>query len=556
MTDILLIQPPIRDFYATAKRSLPYGLASIAASLLRHGFSVEILDGLATSKSRSIPLPAEMGYLSEYYASPDLSPFALFHLYKHFGYSFEHIAKQAKASGAFLIGISSLFTAYSPEALQTARAVKAFHPSCKIVMGGHHPTALPEAVMACSAVDYGFRGEGEVSLPVLASILKTDNSPSDALLSTVPGLVFRKPDASLHIGGPVWMQDLNTSPPPAMHLVRSQYYRRGKSGASVIVASRGCPMTCTYCSLGKHSKTPYRRKNLEIVLREMEQAIDAYHAGFVDFEDENLSLDRNWFMALLSAIPARFPEPRPELRAMNGLFPASLDREMILAMKEAGFKTLNLSLGTTSEAQLKRFQRPDMKAAFENVLDLAECCGLNAVGYIIVAAPFQKPADAVDDLLFLASLRTLAGVSVFYPSPGSVDYALSGRLGLLPDHLSLMRSSALPLSHTTSRTDAVTLMRLGRLLNFMKSLIDQGIDYESYAAGGSTRRPALDVRQETGIRLLQMFLADGGVRGITPGGGIYPHEVSPDLTRRFRDGLRAIKIKGTGKKEPLIMGSE
>jgi len=114
MTDILLIQPPVRDFYATAKRSIPYGLACIAASLLEHGFSVEILDGLATSKSRSIPLPPEMNYLTEYYGNPDLSPFALFHQYKHFGYSSEHIGKQAKESGAFLIGISSLFSAYSP----------------------------------------------------------------------------------------------------------------------------------------------------------------------------------------------------------------------------------------------------------------------------------------------------------------------------------------------------------------------------------------------------------------------------------------------------------
>ena len=69
MTDILLIQPPVRDFYTTAKRSIPYGLACIAASLLKHGFSVEILDSLATPKSRNIPQPAEMGYLSKYYGA-------------------------------------------------------------------------------------------------------------------------------------------------------------------------------------------------------------------------------------------------------------------------------------------------------------------------------------------------------------------------------------------------------------------------------------------------------------------------------------------------------
>ena len=46
MPDILLIQPPIRDFYLTAKRTIPYGLACIAPQLIKSGFSVKILDGI------------------------------------------------------------------------------------------------------------------------------------------------------------------------------------------------------------------------------------------------------------------------------------------------------------------------------------------------------------------------------------------------------------------------------------------------------------------------------------------------------------------------------
>ena len=55
--NILLIQPPIRDFYLTAKRTIPYGLASIAAGLIEAGFCVQILDALATAKSRVLDLP-------------------------------------------------------------------------------------------------------------------------------------------------------------------------------------------------------------------------------------------------------------------------------------------------------------------------------------------------------------------------------------------------------------------------------------------------------------------------------------------------------------------
>ncbi|NJL60196.1 MAG: radical SAM protein, partial [Desulfobacteraceae bacterium] len=123
MPDILLIQPPIRDFYLTVKRTIPYGLACIASELRRSGFSVEISDALATKKSRDIPFPQEMTFLESYYAAKDVSPFALFHGFRHFGHSFEHIGNIAKASDAFLVGISSLFTAYSNEALETAEIV-------------------------------------------------------------------------------------------------------------------------------------------------------------------------------------------------------------------------------------------------------------------------------------------------------------------------------------------------------------------------------------------------------------------------------------------------
>ena len=194
MPDILLVQPPIRDFYLTAKRTFPYGLASIAAALAARGFSVEILDALAAAKSRPAELPAEMAYVQPFYGRPDVSPFALFHRFRHFGSSFDTIGRRAAASGAWLVGISSLFTPYAEEALAAAAAIKSRHPHCTIVMGGHHPTVMPEQVLASPAVDYVLRGEGEVSLPLLAEGLRAQRALED-----VPGIAFRRPDGGLHI---------------------------------------------------------------------------------------------------------------------------------------------------------------------------------------------------------------------------------------------------------------------------------------------------------------------------------------------------------------------
>lgn len=538
--DILLVQPPIRDFYLTAKRTLPYGLASIAAVLRSSGFSVGILDGLATAKSRLRSLPEDMGFLHPYYGHADASAFSLFHQFRHYGYSVDHLASRVRAAGPFLVGISSLFTPYHQQALDTAEAIKRVYPKCFIVVGGHHPTRLPESVLASPAVDAVLRGEGEASMPQLAQALQHGES-----LDSVPGIVFRKADGSLFRSDPAWVGDLDALPLPALDLINRSFYSRKKRGSTVVVAGRGCPMGCSYCSLGASSDhARFRQRSVASVIRELECQLTTDDVGFIDFEDEHLTLNRAWFMALLGQIRERFGSRDMELRAMNGLYPPSLDDAMVGAMKSAGFRTLNLSLGSTSREQLKRFNRPDVRSAFDNALALAQKHGLEAVSYLIAAAPGQDPLGSVDDLLFLAERRTLVGLSVFYPAPGSRMYAQCRDQGLLPDNLSLMRSTALPVSDTTTRLQAATLLRLSRILNFMKAMTDAGRPAPD-PMPFSDRVP-LDPkdREGTGIRLLQGFLHDGIIRGITLDGNLVTHDSDAAVTERFVRGLSRLSVRG------------
>jgi anaerobic magnesium-protoporphyrin IX monomethyl ester cyclase len=539
LTDILLIQPPVRDFYLTAKRTIPYGLACIAGVLRKEGVSVKIIDGLSTSRSRIVELPKEMEYLRQFYGRPDRSPFGLFHYYRHFGYSFEHIGRAAGDSGAFLVGISALFTPYFQEVLKVAEFVKRFHPACHIVVGGHHPTVFPDHALEHRAIDFAIRGEGEVSMPLLFKALKTGGD-----LSTIPGIVFRKKDGTLHINEPALATDLDGFPQPALDLVHNNFYQRRHKKSAVITASRGCPLKCTYCSLGADSPFPYRLRSVKSVMDEIETAVTRYDVRFIDFEDENLSFDKKWFHRLLNAIHHRFNGYGLEFRAMNGLLPAALDDTMIRDMQMAGFKTLNLSLGSTSSKQLRRFNRPDVRNAFDRALKSAEKYNMTAVGYVIAGAPDQSAEESVDDLIYLSSRRVLAGISIFYPAPGSRDYERCRALNILPDTFSRMRSSALPISHTTSMKEAVTLLRLGRILNFMKFLSDtETSQTESVLphTGGTQR----DARAEVGKKLLNLFLDDGKIRGETPEGEIFEHDISLQLARRFVSRLKGIRIRGT-----------
>ncbi len=536
-TDIVLIQPPIRDFYLTAKRTFPYGLACIATALQTQGWSVALIDALATAKSRPADPPPTMRYLRDFYGREDRSPFCLFHRYRHYGYSFEQVARLAAASGASLIGISSLFTAYSTEAIDTARAVRAACPGAVIVTGGHHPTALPRAVLDSGVVDFVLRGEGEAGLPQLAAALH-----GRCALEKVPGLCFRRKNGTLHINPPALVPDPDSFPPPDLRLVKRGFYQRHRRGSVVVTASRGCPMGCSYCALGSDA-VPYRRRSVAAVMAEIRTAVDDWGAGFIDFEDENLSLDRRWFADLLARIRRRYGR-RLELRAMNGLFPPSLDDDLVGAMQAAGFRALNLSLGTCSEPQQRRFRRPDVRASFETAVSSAHRRGMQAVGYVIAGAPGQRAEESLDDLLYLAYLPVLAAVSVYYPAPGSRDYEHCREKELLPRHFGLMRSSALPIEDTTSRLQAVTLLRLSRLLDFMKQLVGggQGIPEPRPLEEGALL--SADDRTEAGRRLLAAWRYDGRIRGVSPGGRVYGHRVDTRLSHSFLKRLDCGKVRG------------
>jgi anaerobic magnesium-protoporphyrin IX monomethyl ester cyclase len=539
MPDILLIQPPIEDFYLTAKRTLPCGLAGIAEGARRAGFSVALVDALATAKRRILPWPAEMDYLRPFFGCTDHSPFALFHHWRRFGYSLEHIARLAEQSGAFLIGISSLFTAYADMAVATAAAVKKACPRAAVVLGGHHPTALPEAVMQHASVDYVLRGDGEATLPLLARAVR-----DGAGFDSVPGLVRRGSDGKLHLNRLESAIDLNCLPTPAFDLINWRHYRRNGRAAAAISAARGCPQRCTYCAVNAGAGHPYRSRSVDAIMSELEQIDRIAPLGFIDFEDEHLSADRTWFLDLMNAIECRFAPQGVELRAMNGLFAPSLDETMIGCMRQAGFKTLNLALITTSAAQLRRFNRPDIREDMDRVLALGANQGMSAVAYLMVGGPGQDPYAGVTDLLYLAQRKVLAGVSVFYPAPGSADYRWCKSRGLLPAGFGAMRATALPLVHLTDRVQSVTLLRLGRVLNFIKHLIDAGIDLPDPALAPEAIQAGAADRDTIGRTLLSAFLHDGVIRGLDDRGRVYPHRVDPELTRAFLDGLARIELRG------------
>jgi len=212
---VLLIQPPVRDFYQTSIRTQPIGLAYLAASLKERGHEVEILD-CQTGKTAQLPIPSELSYLQDVYPSDDQSPFKLYSGFYHFGMNFGEIRRRIVASRADVFGISSSFTPYHGEALEIARLIKEWDRDRIVVMGGCHVTADSGTVLESPYVDYAVLGEGENRFPLLLEGIERDNF---GRMKEIDGIGYRE-NGKIHIN-PVqeFIQDLDCLPYPARELL-------------------------------------------------------------------------------------------------------------------------------------------------------------------------------------------------------------------------------------------------------------------------------------------------------------------------------------------------
>ena len=240
---ILLIQPPIQDFYTTTQRLFPLGLCALKASLLKYDpmLDVRIFDCQQGAK-HTIALPKELNFLKDFYPESDHSPFAAFGPYYHFGPFFEQIAQKLKAINPDLIAISSLFTPYHREVLSLARACKR-EIMAPIVIGGPHATACPELMLQEEAIDFVICGEGEKPLVSFVQQLKAEKKWRE-----VPNLVFREGKQIVKnvIEKNYPLADLPH--PDSRDFLLDVYKLRGKPLA-FILSSRGCPWHCSFCSV-------------------------------------------------------------------------------------------------------------------------------------------------------------------------------------------------------------------------------------------------------------------------------------------------------------------
>ena len=525
---LLLIQPPVRDFYDTDVRLQPIGLAYLKAAVQNHLPRVEVIikDYHGGCGRQTVSIPKELRYLADYYSIADKSPFSTFHQFYHFGKSFDEIENDIAELTPDVVGVSSLFTPYFREALEVAARVKK-RSNAIVVMGGSHASAAPDSLLASANVDYVIRGEGERALVEFLRHMLNRESMND-----VANLAYKR-DGEIVLNPMADNFPIDDLPfPDLSDFLPANYTLAGKP-MTFMITSRSCPHKCSFCSVHTTFGTDYRRRSLENVLEEIELR---HRQGFrvIDFEDDNLTYYKNTFKELCRRLIARFPNREMEFVAMNGISYLSLDNELLELMYRAGFSHLNLALVSSDKTVRETTKRPHTLEAYVRVVEKAHRLGFKIVSYQILGLPNESLESMIQTLAFNARLPVLLGASPFYRTPNS---PIARSLNLNEDDFVRARLTALAIeTEGFARDDIYTLFVTTRIVNFLKGL--------PVAAPASIvdimNRPWPDLRTRVGFELLNLLARTGHLHFWTKSGVVQNGRFRAELFLRVLSDAQAI----------------
>ena len=451
---ILLVNPPIEDFFFTPQRAYPQGTLSLATVLDQNGFKVRILNCLEEYKKQTLKFPKDFSYLKEYY-HPNESPFCLFSNYYRFGIDDSEIVKVLRSFVPQIVGISANFTAYLNSSLELARSIKQVDKRTTVVIGGRAATALPEIFLNNLYVDFVIRGEAEFSFLELCQSLKNKK------LTSIEGLCYRRPTNKLIISKSIALiKDLNSLPILNRRLINYREYKFQGNISASLYASRGCSMKCSFCAI----KEPFRFRSADNVLREIEYC---YLLGIrhFNFEDDNINLNPE-LERILDKLIQRF-EGKIKISFMNGLLSLGLNKIKEKLIK-AGLTHLDLSIASSSVALRKKMKRIENTKSIFSLADFMARNRIPTTVHFIIAYPKQVFKDAVRDIKLLASKKVILGASIFYPA---IEADAFGSLNFGLGNYKSFRSSTACFDKYILRDRIFLIFYFSRIVNFIKELI-------------------------------------------------------------------------------------
>ncbi len=416
---ITLIAPPVffsKNSYSTPL-TLPIGIAYLAAALQKAGYKAKIVDcrGADTDNIR-------------------LTPDGRFKMQgMDIQKSIEAIDPETD-----IIGVSIMFSQEWPQVRDYIKQIRTAFPDAVIVVGGEHPTAMPEySLRDCPAIDYVVRGEGELALLDLVHRIRTGQRPEE-----VSGVSYLANDVFIEAPLSPRMGDIKEMPRPAWHLIDVEPYFQPNFTMGIshgrniaMLATRGCPYQCTFCSSPSMWTTRYVMRPVEDVVDEIEEYVKTYRANSVDFYDLTAIVKKDWILQFIAELDRRKLDITWQLP--SGTRSESLDEEVIAGLARTGCEYLVYAPESGSKRTLEMIKKRVNLENLERSIRLAVKHGIVTKVNFIIGFPSETRKEILETLLFVLKLAILkiddCNITCFSPYPGSELFRELREEGAIPE---------------------------------------------------------------------------------------------------------------------------
>ncbi|MCC6137031.1 MAG: B12-binding domain-containing radical SAM protein [Bdellovibrionaceae bacterium] len=382
----------------------PIGLAYVAAAVQNAGYITQVIDAIGSAIHK--------------YTRVDKDPQTL-----HYGLTVLEIVDRIHPD-TDVVGISILFSREWLMCREVITAIRVRFPNIKIIAGGEHITACAEySLQNCPAIDVAVVGEGEETiLELLKSLIA--NEP----LRTVAGIVFRENNHCVRTPPRKRIKHIDAIQEPAWELFPLNEYISSSSSvgfdlgrSAPLLASRGCPFRCTFCSNPLMWGTTWVARTPELVIAEMKAHMERYKVTNFDFYDLTAIVKKEWIVDFCKLILAEKMEITWQLP--SGTRSEALDSETLDWLYRSGCRSIVYAPESGSKEELARIKK---KVIPERMLESMHACykkGIRTKANIIFGLPGSTYKDVFFTLIFIVRMAWVGvndvGCFSFSPYPGS-----------------------------------------------------------------------------------------------------------------------------------------
>lgn len=345
------------------------------------------------------------------------------------GYNLERLRSLFLTSKYDVVGIGAYSNNISTSR-EIFRLVKQLDNNVCTILGGPHVTVLPEETFEYfgQSLDYGFCGESEIGFPEFISIVSDGGGYiPESELADISGLIYRN-NGRIQVNPCKIVSNLDEIPFVAWDILRPETYPMSPHGAvfkrfplAPMIATRGCPFQCAYCSASILSGKKIRRRSVDNIIEEIQILHRDYGIQEIHFEDDNFTASRGFVIdfceRLMSSglkISWAFP---------NGIRVDTLDGDLLKIMKRAGCYSFCFGIESGSQRILDRMKKKITLKKIKEKAVLARELGFSLGGFFILGFPSETEEEIEETIRFAKELPLdRAAFFYFQYLPGTEEY--------------------------------------------------------------------------------------------------------------------------------------